>query len=813
MGARIADQSGSGPMYNTLVNLHTGPRVMGQTFEMHALPGKDHGLFDNLSAFGSGFGGDPNNLAKLNMQKSKFYEFSGTFRRDRHYMDYNLLGNPNLPSGMSIPVSGSATPYAWQQFTSSPFLFNTVRRMTDTDLTILPLSAWTFRVGYSQGIFQGPSLTPSGNSVAGAEIILQEMQRNSTDNFIAAVDWKPVRGTKLTFEEQIDHYKNDSYFTLAPQFLTVQEADGTKAQLLTTYTSFLPSGYNAVGNFVPYAPSTATGANASSNYCNASIANPSQMLYTNPNGGSPIVDPACNVLTSYIRSAPTRILFPTEIVRLQSAFKNVSMNGDVRYTNANMNLPNYYDSYQGLSGATRQWAYTGYANAKRQVMAFDYGIVWQVSSKVNLSEQLSYSNAHQPGTVGGLSDTSISVPTTVGKQTINNMPNPPASSTTVPGSEIPAVGKTLAGYFGQRFTTNNFTLSWDATPRTIFSLTWRYQDHLISEGQGTAAHNVVIPANNTTSGLVTIHENGGIFNVSTHPTSNWDLNASFEAAYNDNALTPMGFRQLRHYRVHTLYRVKPWATVSGAFNDVERHNNTNNNQNFPGNTTPYYGPLNHIDYTRNVSVGTQLHPAETWGFDLNYSYNDVYMADNVCFQGVAYVMPNGAVAPGAATQSAVMCGPASGTHGLAVLYLAREFSNAPTQFGSAAVALSPNAKLRYDVGYRVSAVSGSRFFSDARDVNGSIVSTYQTPFVNVAWTMHPGFIWKGEYDFYGYGEGDQGGAQYCNANAALANGATSAPSVLCSSVPNTAVNGPAYGNTSPRNFHANNVTLGLHYEF
>ena len=91
-------------------------------------------------------------------------------------------------------------------------------------------------------------------------------------------------------------------------------------------------------------------------------------------------------------------------------------------------------------------------------------------------------------------------------------------------------------------------MSWDATPRSTFSLTWRYQEHLISEGQGTAAHNVPIPANNTTSGEVTIHENGGIFTAALHPTSNWDLNGSVEAMYNDNAFTPMGFRQLRHYQ-------------------------------------------------------------------------------------------------------------------------------------------------------------------------------------------------------------------------------------------------------------------------
>ena len=128
-------------------------------------------------------------------------------------------------------------------------MYNTVRRMTDTSLTLLPLSTVTFRFAYSKNIFQGPSLTPSGNSVAGQEVLLQEFQRNSTDDYTAAVDWKPVQGTKLTFEEQIDHYKGDSYFTMAPQFLNVQEANGTKVSLLDSYQSFLPYGYSSTGAF------------------------------------------------------------------------------------------------------------------------------------------------------------------------------------------------------------------------------------------------------------------------------------------------------------------------------------------------------------------------------------------------------------------------------------------------------------------------------------------------------------------------------------------------------------------------------------
>ncbi len=67
-------------------------------------------LLDDLKAFGSGFGGDPNNFAKLDSSKSKIYEFSGLFRRDRLYSDYDLLANPNIPSGYSIPIGPSNAP-------------------------------------------------------------------------------------------------------------------------------------------------------------------------------------------------------------------------------------------------------------------------------------------------------------------------------------------------------------------------------------------------------------------------------------------------------------------------------------------------------------------------------------------------------------------------------------------------------------------------------------------------------------------------------------------------------------------------------
>ena len=149
--------TGSNAMYDTLVNIQSGPRVLGETFEMHALPGNKNPLFDSLSGISTGFGGDPDSYNKLDFHKGKLYEFSGMFRRDRDYFDYDLLGNPNIPSGQSILIGTKTAPVGslpWPQVNQSPVMFNTVRRMTDTSLTLLPLSKVTIRGGYSQNTME-----------------------------------------------------------------------------------------------------------------------------------------------------------------------------------------------------------------------------------------------------------------------------------------------------------------------------------------------------------------------------------------------------------------------------------------------------------------------------------------------------------------------------------------------------------------------------------------------------------------------------------------------------------------------------------
>jgi len=493
------------------------------------------------------------------------------------------------------------------------------------------------------------------------------------------------------------------------------------------------------------------------------------------------------------------------------------MNGNVHYTLGTMNMPNYYEGSWGLNGAIRSAVSTGgYAVAHRDVLGADYGIVWQATPKVSIGDRIDFTSVHQPGY--GI----IPSPATL------STPAAPNQTITYSGTLTPGTGTLPHGvenvltpnYFGQESLFNNLTVSWDATDHARFALTYRVGNRKIGQG---VPHSGELQETDPVSGGLTINENAGIFNAALRPAANWDLNGTIEVSYDDNVLTPVAPRQSQIYRVHSLYKPNKITTISMSYSDRERHNNTNNARDLVAEGTVYNGPINHVDYSRVGSVGVILTPSERYSVDVNYSYSDVYAATNTCFTNgaaapITTATPNvpgiAGAAPITSSGAASLCKPTSAT--AAPEWAARDFSDAPTNFVSAALSYSATDKIQSNFGYTISKVDGSRFFPDARDVNGSLVSKYQTPFVNLAYTMHPGLIWKAEYNYYGYGEGGPSGAQYCTTTpVSQANSATIGGTIVpCAGMPvPTGRNEGTSGAVAPRVFHANNVTLGIHYEF
>jgi hypothetical protein len=844
VNGRMADVVGSGAMYDTMVNLQSGPRVSSESLDLHKLDSNKKALVDNARISGSGFGGDPYNFVKLTAERGKFWEFSGSFRRNRQYFDYDLLGNPNIPKGLSVAIGPSSAPtgsFAWPQVQHSSSMINSVRRMTDTQLTLFPVSKITIRIGYSQNVMQGASLLPARSAgIMKYAPLLQQMQRHSNDQYTAAIDWKPFARTVVTYEQIVLKNKENSSFNLDPNGFLAQEADGTPVYL---------GNWNFTSNGSATATTTLTP--YSSAACN-SPAVAGQAFSGLSASGVPIIDPTCAVITNYSRTNPTRTTMPTETLRLQStSIKNLAINGQASYSNISLNMPSYLESMSGLTtgttasptARTEYWAASG--TGKRQVFNADFGLTWQVAPSFTLSDQVSLMSSREPGSITYPSYTRLmfAAGTALANQSVNNGTLITTTcSPSTPGGLCPALATTgvvgsmsgvLAGtylgttngFFGVNQITNTATAGWTASPKLSLALSYRYGNRNIGHNTGFLPAYAVNTTNTPVRDVKAITEQAGIFNAAYRVNANWDINGTWEVAYNDESYTTSTPRQTRRYRVHSKFRPEKWATMTVAFSDAEKRNNTNDTAaDILAGTTVSYGLLQHEERTRSAGFSGMLTPNEHFAIDFDYAYVDTYTATNTCYTGHDTSMligtSNTATSVSPLFAAAVSLN-ASGAPQVCKAptatspsnFYARMYADAPTQYGSVGVLVSPNDKVQAGIGYRVNRVAGEQFFIDARDVNGAMASKYQTPYLNASWKATPALTWKAEFNYYGYGEGGPSGAKNCTLDA-VGNPNLASAIVPCAtiSVP-TGMNSGTAGMTAPRVFHANNISLGFHYEF
>lgn len=418
LGGHIANNSGSEAMYDTLVNLQSGPRILENSLQMTAVNPAHAILFDRLSSSSFGYGGDPYNVTYLNFSKGRIYDFHGSFRRDRQYFDYDLLANPLIP-----PAS---TPYV--PVLNSPHLYNTVRRMTDVGITLAPLSRISPRFDYFQNVNQGPTYSTIH---VGAEALLTQNWRVSTDVWNGGIDWKPLARTTISYDEFITHYKGNTSWQLTG--LDYKLSNGTPISLGIDLSSVWGTP----------------------------CANP-----FNPDG---TVNPTCNGFLSYSRYAPTRTLFPSEQFHFQSAsIPNFTMNGRFLYMGTTSHLINFNEDFNGedARAKNRVELMTGSAAARRINVNADFGFTWQVTPTIALSNVYDFWYFRQPAT-NLFTNTDYAG---------TSMLMPPGAATTTTTPDYQALN--------QRTKSDAVWVTWDAAPRARLSLGYRYGSRFITDAGG-----------------------------------------------------------------------------------------------------------------------------------------------------------------------------------------------------------------------------------------------------------------------------------------------------------------------------------------
>src|SRR6201993_2876098 len=343
IGYRVSDLTGSEQMYNSLVDLRSGPRFLEQSLSMQS-QNHDGLLFDNLFIDSFGWGGDPNNALHARFNKNKWYDFNAQFRRDQTDFDYNLLANPLNPptSTPSIPV------------TFSPHSFYTRRRMSDFDLTLLPQSKIDFRLGYSRNNMTGPSYSSVHE---GTDALLYQAWNTTLNSYRFGADVKVLPRTVISYDQFLDYYKGDTTWQLAPFAPALLAGTGSTVEL------GLPID---TANKTPCA------------------INPPATSLIDSTGR--LTNTACNAYFDYNRSNRIRTSTPTERLSLHNTyFQRLQLPASYAYSSADMNAP-LDELFNGLiqRSSIRQETVTGPGQATRISNVADFSATLHLSEHIRL---------------------------------------------------------------------------------------------------------------------------------------------------------------------------------------------------------------------------------------------------------------------------------------------------------------------------------------------------------------------------------------------------------------------------------------------
>jgi hypothetical protein len=791
--------NGNQDTYDTFENLGSGLRLFDYSLQMRSL---DHQgiLFDTLTFSNFGYGGDPNDVSRLRIEKNKWYDFRLLFRRDKNFWDYNLWANPlnpaalnpagSLTTGCYVGPPSTAFPQGAPAYCSnpaiaqnnSPHALDLVRRMQDYDLTLLPLSRVQFRLGYSRNRDEGPGFfTTDGGT-------LSDFNQNysyTTNAYRAGVDLKILPRTTISYDQFLSYFKQDNVVTDNPAVnpqnygfvLANPTANGTPAgtpvDLGNIWSTQTPA--EVLPCAAPIVPSTTNTAN-----------------------------PTCNGFLSYSQVGNPRNFRPTERLRFQSNyFKNFEMSGSVGYSSSDNVIPDFMETVNGFTSRTAERGSTtsGPANAKRFSVNANWSGVYAVTDKLRILDEFRYDNWRIPG-MWALDETNIygtGFPGLAGMQqseAVFNAVNCPLDSNAVTcpqhsASSAADVTTGLASTFlGQNLKSNTLELEYDFNRRVGAHIGYLYTNQTIAQfsdtndseliyfpggapALATAANDYLaargscaevagaLPAGCTLNAngsvtfvapaapgpvrsLTAISENALLLGAVVRPIDALRITSDFEFGYNDNSYTRIDPRQVQSYKIHANYQPRPWATIDGA---VEIHENRDN-----------VTDVNNLEHDRSYSFATTLTANPRLSVDFGYNYWTVYSQTLVCF---AYSTSVATVGPPAGTlpvstfppgvpmlPTGAACPIAGASSPLGALSTYSSNDN----FVHAGMIWKPAKRLTAMLGYASSFVRGNTIFLNPLTPSGTLDFNYQKPYASIVIDVYKGLSYKMAWDYYGFNE-------------------------------------------------------------
>ncbi len=359
LGYRFTSINGSQQVYDTFIDQQQGPRILDQSLIMRSMD-QTGTLFDSLEASSFGWGGDPENVARLRISKYKWYDFTGLFRRDRNSWDYNLFANPLNPP--------TATPSVPVDF--SPHSYDTTRRMYDFGLSLLPQSRFTVRLGYSRNRAEGPSFSSFHE---GTDVLLNQPWNYTSNEYRVGFDLKFIPRTTISYDQFVSFDKNDTDYSLA-SFATYLLPNGVPVEL---------------------------------------------GLPWNPTAGSPCpvpfingaVNPACNGYYTYTRTQRVRTTTPTEQLSINSNYwRRVNILARASYSSGSLDSP-YNEFFNGLVTRTgeRQFTFGGPASVRRVAATADLDVTIEITKSLHLNDGFRMDNWRIPGNWNSIATSTLGV--------------------------------------------------------------------------------------------------------------------------------------------------------------------------------------------------------------------------------------------------------------------------------------------------------------------------------------------------------------------------------------------------------------------